>query len=918
VERHWQRLQWSDLRHDFGEWAVHCALHCTDPVSSVGNCDFRGRSHKIRQRFGDDSPAGFRDGCSADSAGEHRKSAAIYGNSDQHNKHCHNVERHWQRLQWSDLRHDFGEWALHCAIRCTDPVSSVGNCDFRGRSHKIRQRYGDDYPAGFCNGCTADCAAEHWKAAAVRGNCDQHNEHCRNVERHWQRMQWSDLRHDLGEWALHRTIRCTDPVSSVGDCDFGGRSHKIRQRYCDDYPAGFCNGCTADSASEHWKAAAVRGNRDQHNKHCRNVERHRQRLQWSDLRDDLSEWALHRAIRCTDPVSSVGDCDFCGRSNQIRQRFGDDSPAGFCNSCTADRTGSYRSTAAVHGNSGQHNKHRRNVERHRQRLQRSDLRDDFGEWALHCAIRCTDSGSGVGDCDFRGRSHKIRQRFGDDSPACFSNRCTADSAGSHWSTAAVHGNRGQHNKHRRNVERHRQRLQWSDLRHDLVEWALHCAIHRTNSASSVGDCDFRGRSHKIRQRFGDDSPAGFCNGCAADIAGSHRSAAAVHGNCNRHNKHRRNVEHHGQRLQWSNLRHDFGEWALHRAVHRTNPSSSVGDCDFSGRSHKIRKRRGDDYPAGFSDGCAADRSGSHWSAAAVHGNRGQHDKHRRNLERHRQRLQRGDLRHDLREWALHCALDCTDPVSSVRNCDFRGRSHKIRQRFSDDSPACFCNGCSANSAGSNWSSAAVHGNCNRHDKHRRIVEHHGQRLQWSDLRHDLSEWALHCSIHRTNSASSIRDRDFRGGCHKVRHRYGDDHPAGFCYGCSADSAGSVWSPAAVHPNGDRHNKHRRIVERLRERLHWSGLRDDLSEWALHCAVHRPDSKPGKDNRYLRCRSNQGRQRYGEHHPGNLSQYRTAWCPGDNRRQSAVLGNCDRHNENCRILERLGQRLHWSKLRHYIS
>jgi hypothetical protein len=253
------------LRHHFGERALHCAIRCTESTSSVRDCDFSGRSHKIQHRFGDDSPAGFRDGCSADSAGEHRKSAAIFGNRDQHNEYCRNVERRWQRLQWNDLRHDLGEWALHRAIRCTDPVSSVGDCDLRGRFHKIRQRFGDDSPAGFRDGCSADSAGEHRKSAAIYGKSDQRNKHCRNVERHWQRLQWSDLRHDFGEWAVHCALHCTNPASSVGDCDFSGRSNQIRQRHDDDSPAGFCNSCTADSASEHWKAAAVRGNCDQHN-----------------------------------------------------------------------------------------------------------------------------------------------------------------------------------------------------------------------------------------------------------------------------------------------------------------------------------------------------------------------------------------------------------------------------------------------------------------------------------------------------------------------------------------------------------------------------------------------------------------------------------------------------------------------------
>jgi hypothetical protein len=352
------------------------------------------------------------------------------------------------------------------------------------------------------------------------------------------------------------------------------------------------------------------------------------------------------------------------------------------------------------------------------------MRHDFREWALHCAHRCTDSTSSVRDCDFASRSHKVQYCIGDDSAAGFCNGCAADSAGSHWRAAAVHANRDQHNEPCRNVERHRQRLQWRDLRNNLSEWALHCAIHGANPASSVRDCDFGSRFHKIQHRFGDDSPSDFCNGCTADSAGEHWSAAAVHGNPDQRYKHRRNVERHGQRLQWSNLRDDLREWALHRAIHRTNPTTSVRDGDFRGRSHKVGQRVGNDYPAGFCNCRTADSAGSHWSSAAVHGNRSQHHKHRRNVEHFRQRLQRCDLRDDLSEWALHCAIHSANPASSIRNCDFGSKFDKIRQRLGDDYPAGFCNGCAADSAGSHWSSAAVHGNRRQHNKHRGNVEHH--------------------------------------------------------------------------------------------------------------------------------------------------------------------------------------------------
>jgi len=190
---------------------------------------------------------------------------------------------------------------------------------------------------------------------------------------------------------------------------------------------------------------------------------------------------------------------------------------------------------------------------------------------------------------------------------------------------------------------------------------------------------------------------------------------------------------------------------------------------------------------------------------------------------------------DIKQWSLHRTRKRPDSESSHDHRNFSCRQDQVCQRYSEHQRANIGEHRTGGRPGSYWRYSAIHCHCERHFKHRRLLECGRRWLQWSSMRLHLFQWPVLRSSCRSKASTCLRDGNFSGRCHQVEHCRSYNHSADCRESLAFDGDGNRGKSTAVCRYSQRQYKHQHPLEPERQRLQWSILRCPIFRGSLHRA-----------------------------------------------------------------------------------
>ena len=223
--------------------------------------------------------------------------------------------------------------------------------------------------------------------------------------------------------------------------------------------------------------------------------------------------------------------------------------------------------------------------------------------------------------------------------------------------------------------------------------------------------------------------------------------------------------------------HDFCGWRLYCARHPADSGAGYGHSNFDCRSVEVGLQRSDGGVAGGYQHLSDIRHVEYWDAEAVHDDGSKYHEHRCDLERFRQRLQRGKLRNDHEYRSLYRTIISAKSSPGLCGGNVGGRSDQDKHSDGYDHSASSGFDCAYDRPGTHRRPSAVYGNSHEYDEHDRKLERRRQRVQWIQLRNCHLRRALYCSRYCSLPRSGLCDGDLGCGSHQIQHCFGDNKPA---------------------------------------------------------------------------------------------------------------------------------------------
>lgn len=279
--------------------------------------------------------------------------------------------------------------------------------------------------------------------------------------------------------------------------------------------------------------------------------------------------------------------------------------------------------------------------------------------------------------------------------------------------------------------------------------------------------------------------------------------------------------------------HNFCGWRLYCARHPAESGAGYDHGNFDCRSVEVGLQRSDGGVAGGYQHLSGIRHVEYWDAEAVHDDGSKYHEHRCDLERFRQRLQRGKLRNDHKYRSLYRTIISAKSSPGLCGGDVGGRSDQDKHSDGYDHSASGGFDCAYHRPGTHRRPSAVYGNSQEYDEHDRKLERCRQRVQWIQLRNCHLRRALYCSRYCSLPRSGLCDGHLGCGSHQIKYCLGDNKPARISNRVANDRDGSLGWQATIHGKCCEYDEYHCDVDPYGLRLQRDKLRNRHYSWPLH-------------------------------------------------------------------------------------